>query len=153
MSRRPRSRTHAWMGTAASVLLAGLIAIPSLAPAPAAAADFGRIFFSPAQRAAMTTLRDHPPSTSAPEPLDAAPVPQRVDGILRRPDGRNIVWLDGEPQVSPAGYRLPAGRALALIPDDSPAMRLRVGDSWPRSDKADAQWPRIAVRVTAGTSR
>ncbi len=147
---RKRSRTGA---AAAGTPFAVLALVLSLLASPAGAADFGRVFFSPAQRAAMTALRDRPPPETAPGPVAAAAAPQRLDGILRRPDGRSIVWLDGQPQVSPAGYRLPAGRALILIPDDAPATRLRVGDSWPRSDQAEARLPHIVVQGPAGVDR
>ncbi len=152
MSRRPPRRPRARARPAASAR-AVLAAILGLLSAAASAADFGRVFFSPAERSALTRLRDHPLPAAAPEPVVVAPVPQRLDGILRRPDGRSIVWIDGQPQVSPAGYRLPPGRALTLIPDDSPTTHLRVGDSWPRSGEDDARWPRIAVQVPPEAGR
>lgn len=115
---------------ASRVIAAGLVLALTLAPGRARA-DFGTLFFSPAERAAL----DRAPEAALEPP--AAPGPrQRIDGILRRPDGHDTVWLDGEPSPRPAGFRLAPAPALALIPDDGPDLRLRVGDSWPSEPTA-----------------
>lgn len=105
-------RTHL-----AAALLAGLIGVcdaedrpPSAqtgAPAGAApsAEPLGRLFFTPAQRAALDSRRVEalananrppaPPPTTAPK---ASP-PQVVtlNGVVRRSDGATTVWVNGKP--------------------------------------------------------
>lgn len=124
---RPAKSAPKDMGTVVRAILLGLAL---MAVADVAQADFGVLFFSPAQREAL----DHAPTgtlEAAPSRTPEAALPQRIDGILRRPDGRDTVWLNGEPSARPAGLRLAPAGALALIPDSAPAVRLRVGDSWP----------------------
>jgi len=60
------------------------------------------------------------------------PEPKRIDGVLRRPDGRHTIWLDGKPiEPAQAGLRMVPGNEPALAPSGLSAPRLRVGDLWP----------------------
>lgn len=65
---------------------------------------------------------------SAPTPL---PAPRRIEGIVLRPDGEALVWLDGTlMRASEAGLRATHGSEPALSPTRAQHRRLRVGDHW-----------------------
>ena len=63
----------------------------------ACAAELGRLFYTPAQRTQLDTLRSRkniaPP---VPEVKDAPPVPDTLTygGVVRRSDGRSTVWIN-----------------------------------------------------------
>lgn len=74
------------------IWLIGLLA----APAPAAAQELGRLFFTPDQRAALDARRraripDKPAAVIVESPTT------RVDGYVQRSGGRSTVWVNGEP--------------------------------------------------------
>jgi hypothetical protein len=124
--------------TALMVSLAGLLA--TAIPAGAAAQDLGRLFFTPEQRAALDARRkarvpDRPVAT----PQAESPV-TRVNGAVRRADGRSTVWLNGEAiaeDAQPGGPRVAPRSAhpgRVLVPSGEGAQRydLRVGESLDR---------------------
>jgi hypothetical protein len=83
-----------------------------LLPLPLGAADtppaeLERLFFTPAQRAEMQTLRTRPtPRLAHPEQPgspDAVPAPVQFDGVLIRSDGNTTRWVDGKAQAGAAG--------------------------------------------------
>jgi len=81
--------------------------------APCAAQDIGRVFFTPEQRAALDGRRrarvlDKPSAV----PLVASPT-TRLDGFVRRSDGRSTVWVNGEPlaESGPDAPRIEPGRS------------------------------------------
>jgi hypothetical protein len=106
---------------------------PTLAQAPPLPPSFGRLFHTPAQRLELDRERDRPsPPPPAAVAAPAAP-PQPallIDGILRRSDGYQLVWLNGEALDLPPGLRLAPGPTLMLIPEAAPRLRLHVGDRW-----------------------
>lgn len=69
-----------------------------------AAADPGRLFYTPAQRAQLeatrvrnvTQVRQATPGAGAPPPI-------RYDGVVIRSDGKTTRWVDGQPQLDTAG--------------------------------------------------
>lgn len=70
-----------------------LIASVMLATTNATAqAPLGRLFFTPEERAALDAGR---PLHDEPEKQTEI-TPQRLDGIVRRSDGRGTVWINGE---------------------------------------------------------
>lgn len=92
-------------------LLSGLLL------APATHADWGRLFYTPAERAELERGVQPGTQTSAPPPL------RRYDGEVRRSDGRTLHWVDGLPAAAPpntvkpgeswqpvSGQVFPAGR-------------------------------------------
>lgn len=96
--------------------------------------SFGRLFHTPAQRQQLdarpvrrTPLREAKPAAEPAPPRAVV----RIDGILRRSDGRDSVWLNGELQPVPPELQLVPGQRRELVPIDAPRIRLRVGDSWP----------------------
>ncbi|MBL8482746.1 MAG: hypothetical protein JNJ60_11145 [Rhodocyclaceae bacterium] len=71
--------------------LAGTAALAlALYCASAGAQEIGRLFFTPAERAARDELRLHPPQAAAP-----VPTPPSVNGVVRRSAGPPTLWLDG----------------------------------------------------------
>lgn len=68
------------------------------------AADPGRLFYTPDQRAQLeaararnvTQVRQAAPDTGAPRPI-------RYDGVVIRSDGKTTRWVDGQPQVGASG--------------------------------------------------
>jgi len=69
--------------------------------APAGAQEIGRLFHSAEQRTALDALRKTKPQPQKPpgsQPsLSAQPV--HLDGYVLRPDGKSIVWVNGQINV------------------------------------------------------
>jgi len=62
---------------------------------PVKAQDVGRLFFTPEQRAALDARRKaRVPDKPAAMPLFVSPT-TRLDGYVRRSDGRSTVWVNG----------------------------------------------------------
>jgi hypothetical protein len=70
-------------------------------PALAAAADPGRLFFTPAQRAQLEAARARhaQPESGKQATSDDAPAPLRYDGVVIRSDGKTTRWVDGKAQI------------------------------------------------------
>src|SRR5690606_20515594 len=82
----------------------------------------------PAPEIAEAPAPEAPPPPPAPPP---APTARRIEGILLRPDGEALVWLDGTlMRASEAGLQAAAGSEPALSPGRAQRKRLRVGDQW-----------------------
>ena len=68
------------------------------------AADPGRLFYTPEQRAQLeaararnvTQVRQATPDTGAPPPI-------RYDGVVIRSDGKTTRWVDGQPLTGASG--------------------------------------------------
>lgn len=74
-----------------TLCLAAMIALVSASAA--AQAPLGRLFFTPDERAALDAggpLHAEPPAA------ETELTPRRLDGIVRRSDGRATVWINGE---------------------------------------------------------
>ena len=73
--------------------------LPRAAPGP--------VFFTAAERVAIEARRrallaGESQSTTVAAVTDAAPVAirqRRLEGVMRRSDGRNVAWFDGEPVI------------------------------------------------------
>ncbi|MCZ6666812.1 MAG: hypothetical protein O7B81_16050 [Gammaproteobacteria bacterium] len=115
------------------MILAGIVA-----SAPLEAAEFGRLFLTPAQRAALDRARHAAPVPVVPEVNETAPLadifiedeseiyePITVDGFVSRSSGPSTVWINGtnsfqgdlgdfgidsqRVQIETGGVRLPIG--------------------------------------------
>ena len=65
-------------------------------PGACGAQEFGRLFFTPEQRAALDARRKaRVPDKPAAAPVVASPT-TRLDGYVTRSDGRPTVWVNGE---------------------------------------------------------
>lgn len=63
------------------------------------AADPGRLFYTPVQRAQLEAARArNVTQTGLRNPADETPAPLRYDGVVIRSDGRTTRWVDGKPQ-------------------------------------------------------
>jgi len=104
------------------------LAAACLAAAAAGAADLGTLFTTPEERARLDRLRrgDASAGEVASTPSRAnAPV---VTGYVKRSDGRNTVWIDGEPvSVGRDGAALLDPRAVdrPVSPDGALEIRPR----------------------------
>ncbi|HYL70809.1 MAG TPA: hypothetical protein VEY89_05860 [Candidatus Dormibacteraeota bacterium] len=66
------------------------------AAGPCAAQEFGRLFFTPEQRAALDARRKaRVPDRPAATPAAASPT-TRLDGYVVRSGGRSTIWVNGE---------------------------------------------------------
>ncbi len=112
----------------------------------ATAAEIGRMFFTPAQRAVLDAARkqnvrveigneenERPPTA----PTAAAPVPQtvRFNGMIQRSDGKNTVWLNNKPitERSSGGLNISTNRndtrVKLQVPESGRSMDLKVGQT------------------------
>ena len=119
----------------------------------AAGAEFGRMFFTPAQRAALDSFRklniesavvgedDRDKDLVAPHP-PAGPEHMSVSGVIRRSDGKNTVWINnravdaGQPGSVNVAPGKNDNRVKLTAPQSGRSFELKVGQS---------------VEVTSGT--
>jgi hypothetical protein len=67
------------------------------------AADPGRLFYTPAQRAQLEAARARNVThVETRTPAFSTP-PVRFDGVVIRSDGQGTAWVDGRPQTGTAG--------------------------------------------------
>jgi len=117
-----------------------LVAV-SLIACTASGAELGRLFFAPAQRAALDNARKQNiriefNDETAEQPA-AAPVPQNisVNGMIRRSDGKNTVWINNRPVTDQAGSNwkvsTPKGsdRVHLSVPESGRSVDLKVGQT------------------------
>ena len=117
-----------------------LICMLSIANA-AAAAELGRMFFTPAQRATLDNarkqnIRAEIGNENEQQP-SAAPVPQSVsvNGVIRRSDGKNTIWLNNRVvnEQQPGGLNAAIGkgdnRVRLNVPESGRNLDLKVGQT------------------------
>jgi hypothetical protein len=119
-------------------LLATGLAAALLGAGRAGAQELGRLFFTPEQRAALDARRKaRVPDKPAAAPVTESPL-TRVQGAVRRNDGRSTVWVNGEAmpeQPRGEGARVQAQTpAKVSVPVGEGAQRyeLRVGETLDR---------------------
>lgn len=120
----------------ARVVVAMVLSLPACA---ATAADLGRMFFTPEQRAALDKTRRQTSRSEAEQEFKPPPppLPQNVSvtGLVRRSDGRHTIWLNnrivGEAQaggiVAGAGKR--DNQVRLRVPDAGKSVDLKVGQT------------------------
>lgn len=128
-----------------------LLSTLTIASGTSQADSLGRFFFTPGERAQLDQARQNkqrmPQATTA-EPV-AAPAPPEVitySGIVRRSDGKSILWLNNRPQEEreallalPVSGRLGADGAVTLqVPQTGSTVQLKVGQ------RAELQSGRVA---------
>lgn len=73
----------------------------------AEAAELGRLFYTPVQRAQLESARIHKltqfAGTNRRGSPDVAPASLRFDGMVIRSDGKTTRWVDGKPQLDSTG--------------------------------------------------
>lgn len=108
-------------------------------PARAPAAPLGRFFFSPTERAQLDVARLQKKAPSAtPDAVEAPPAPQVVTygGLVRRSDGRQMLWLNNrlvDEKEALAGFSIrgkvrPDG-AVTLQSQSGASVDVKVGQS------------------------
>lgn len=116
-----------WLLTVAMLSLGGMTV-------PCVAQDIGRLFFTPEQRAALDGRRKaRVPDRPSAAPVVASPT-TRLDGFVRRSDGRSTVWVNGESvaESGPDAPRIEPGRSTdsrvsVPIGDSGARVRLKSG--------------------------
>ena len=111
----------------------------------AAGAEYGRLFFTPAQRAALDSFRnqniqsavvvedDRDKDLVAPPP--SGPEHMSVSGVIRRSDGKNTVWINNRAVDAgqPGGVNVVPGkndnRVKLTAPQSGRSFELKVGQS------------------------
>lgn len=89
--------------------------------APATAAELGRLFYTPEQRAQLDTERAH---NVTPED---SPNVISIDGIVQRHGGERTVWINGVPQAAgQSDERAPESVPVA-VPGQSQPVKVKVG--------------------------
>lgn len=112
--------------TRAALLIAAVLALPA-----AHGQELGRLFFTPEQRQALDARRRaRVPDKPAPAPLAVSPT-TRLDGYVRRSDGRATVWVNGATQDE--SRPLPDGRVAVSVGDGGARVRLKPGEVLDRS--------------------
>lgn len=120
------------------LLLIALLLAPLLPLRAAQAQELGRLFFTPDQRAALDARRrarvpDKPAAAAAASPTT------RLDGYVKRSDGPNTVWVNGEGllETSPEAPRIGAtrrddGRVSVPVGDSGARVGLKPGETLDR---------------------
>jgi hypothetical protein len=120
------------------VRAAWIIALMLLA-CVACAAELGRMFFTPAQRATLDNARKQNIRAEISNDVEqpATPLPQNVsvNGVIRRSDGKSTIWLNnrmvGDHQTS--GLSAAVGkndnRVRLSVPESGRNVELKVGQS------------------------
>jgi len=87
------------------ILARSTLVLASLAASGASlAADPGRLFYTPTQRAQLDAARARNVTQArSPTASDPAPPAQRFDGMVIRSDGRGTTWVNGQPQTGATG--------------------------------------------------
>jgi hypothetical protein len=130
-----RARRHGWPLRAALALVA-LAAVLGPRAADADGADaLGRLFLTPAERAALDRERPRAGGPAADgwprDLLPARAVPrQRVvlNGLVRREAGAPVVWING--RVAPAGAGSAPDRQARVAVRAAGGARLKPGQAW-----------------------
>jgi hypothetical protein len=117
----------------------GLAALACAGPA-SSAQPIGRLFFTPAERAQLDNARAQkraPQPTSAAQPVDTRPETQVItyNGIVRRSDGKSILWLNNRPAdekealsgLAITGRVRPDGAVTLQVPGSGSSVDLKVG--------------------------
>lgn len=104
----------------------------------ATAQELGRLFFTPEQREALDARR-RARLPDRPNTVVASPT-TRIDGYVKRSEGKSTVWVDGEALpdgTQPEGLRLRRGedpsRVTVIIGEDGRRIDLRVGQTVDRA--------------------
>ena len=94
---------------AANVLLSLGITLLLIATIPAQAEPLGRLFLTPVERAQLDRQRAGMPETSAAGTSPRRAQAARIDGFVKRSDGKTTVWLNGKAEQDPTdGLRISA---------------------------------------------
>ena len=113
------------------------------APPARSAASIGRLFYTPAQRAALDIARRAKPAPAAAQHAEAPPPPPpppqvvSYGGIVRRSDGKAMLWINNqlvEEKEALKGLNLKGkvradGAVTLQVPDTGGRLEVKVGQS------------------------
>jgi hypothetical protein len=112
--------------------LAALLALAGLAAVhpPAQAQEIGRLFFTPEQRQALDARRKARMPDRPSAPVIASPT-TRLNGYVRRGNGKSTVFVNGEPvpEHAPEAPRIGADRVNINVGESGARAGLRPGES------------------------
>lgn len=116
-------------------LLAFVLLVTVTATA-SAAADLGRLFFTPAQRAQLDVLRERHQRLGAAAEARQSPLPQTItiNGVVTSSDGKSTVWINNQPVAGgepAAGVDLihsGSGHVTLRLPDSHQEVTVKVGE-------------------------
>lgn len=118
---------------------AGEAAQPEAAAPARVAQPLGRLFFTPPERAQLDTARSQKRVLQAAPEQPAAAPPQIVTygGIVRRSDGKALLWLNNQlveekeaiSSLNMRGRVRPDGTVTIQVPDSTSSIDVRVGQS------------------------
>ena len=106
------------------IVTAGAILFSHLA----CAQEFGRLFFTPEQRAALDARRKARVPDKPAAAIVAAPT-TRLDGYVKRSSGRSTVWVNGEALPDSA----PEAPPIVNMPRGEERVAITVGESGARA--------------------
>lgn len=97
--------------------------------APAAAEEFGRLFFTPQQRQDLDRRRaTNRAEEEAPQIKEG---PLTLEGHVQRSSGRTTTWINGVPQYDSHASRDPA--RVTVVPNEGePGVSLKIGQIYER---------------------
>lgn len=113
----------------------------TLCGAAPAAETLGKFFFTPAERAQLDLARtqNRAPQLKSAEPAEVAPAPQVLtySGIVRRSDGKSVLWLNNRPVdekealsgLAVKGRVRSDGGVTVQVPQTGRSIDLKVGQS------------------------
>ena len=106
------------------------------------AAELGRLFFTPGERAQLDvarTQKEAPPQPAVAQPVEATPLPAIVNygGIIRRSDGKSLLWINDRVAeekealgaLSLKGVVRPDGAVTLQVPQTGGMIEVKVGQS------------------------
>ena len=113
----------------AALLVLGLLSAPCSAQEP-----LGRLFYTPEQRQALDARRRARLPDRPSAPMVASPT-TRLDGYVRRENGKSTVFVNGEalPETAPEAPRIGTGRVTVNVGESGARAGLRPGESLDRS--------------------
>lgn len=102
---------------AASVLLLTLACLPPAAQA----AELGRLFFTPQERAELEARGGAQNDERGPRDSIT------VNGMIQKNGGKRIVWIDGKPQAQPVSPGKSPTSVQVVLPGSVTAVEVKVG--------------------------
>lgn len=95
------------------------------------APELGRLFFAPEQRHELDRQRQREPGAGA-TMTTAGSTPVLLNGVLRRPHGAPVVWVNGAARAgaTEAGPPDAQNRVTVRAPDGKAVARLKPGQAW-----------------------
>lgn len=135
-----RASEFAWRQKIVISRAIGVFALMLMAGA-ASAAELDRMFYTPAQRATLDNARKQniraEISSDNEQQTAAAPVPQNVsvNGVIRRSDGKNTIWLNNRviSEQQKSGVNASVGkndnRVRLSMPESGRGVDLKVGQT------------------------